>query len=202
MAMPEFVWWKAPQPKAVRLGLTAAAAGVFLLILLNGASRPPAAPGTAPAGVPPAAPNAAQETPAGLEAALAGELEAILSGVEGAGRVRVQVALDGGVERVFALDRTLNATTTEERDRSGGLRVITQNDAQDKVVAVQGGGGQEPLVRQVLRPKVRGVLVVAEGAGDPAVRDTLARAVQTALGVPLHQVTVLAGRTSGGGEVQ
>lgn len=201
MGQPEFLWLKAPQQKAVRLGLIAAAAGVSLLILLNAASRPAAAPERVPPAAPAAAAGAA-ETPIGMEAALAGELAAILSGVEGAGRVRVQVSLDGGVERVFALDRTRNATTTEERDRSGGLRVITQDDAQDKVVAVQGGGGQEPLVRQVLRPQVRGVLIVAEGARDPAVRDTLARAVQTALGVPLHRVTVLAGNTEGGGEVQ
>lgn len=201
MGQPEFLWLKAPQQKSVRLGLIAAAAGVFLLILLNAASRPAAVPERVPLTAP-AAPAAAVETPAGMEAALGSELAAILSAVEGAGRVRVQVSLDGGVERVFALDRTRNATTTEERDRSGGLRVITQDDAQDKVVAVQGGGGQEALVRQVLRPQVRGVLVVAEGAGEPAVRDRLARAVQTALGVPLYRVTVLAGQTGGGGEVQ
>lgn len=193
---PEFLWRKLPQQRSLRLALGVAAAGLLILLLLNGVARPPAAPAASPL----APPTDRSDDLSRLQAELAARLEAVLGSVRGAGRVRVQVALGGGVEREFAVDQTVNRTVTEERDRMGGTRRVTQEDNQGKVVAVSGGGGQEPLVRRLRAPEVRGVLVVAEGASDPAVKDALARAAQAALGVPLHRITVVPGTAGGGGE--
>ncbi len=199
---PDFLWLKLPQQRSLRVALLVAAAGLALLLLLSGAPRPRPPGAAAAGGTAEAAAGVEGDALARLEADLAARLERILGDVRGAGRVRVQVALAGGVEREFALDRTLNRTVTEEQDREGGARRVTQVDEQGRVVAVTGGGGQELLVRRLRGPEVRGVLVVAEGAGDPVVRDALARAAQAALGVPLHLVTVVPGTAGEGGEAR
>ncbi len=51
-------------------------------------------------------------------------------------------------------------------------------------------GGQSPIILVEREPEIRGVIVVAEGAADPAVRLSLQRAVQAVTGVPLSCIEV------------
>lgn len=200
--LPEFLLLKEPQRRMLRYAGVLAAAGLLLMVLMNGLQAP-AVPAPASAAVESPQPGAAMlddDAVARMERAMAANLERILGQVEGAGRVQVQVALAGAVEREYASDQTVNRTTTEERDRSGGSRVVSQVEEADKIVSVQAGRGQEALVRRLRRPEVKGVLVVAEGAGDPAVRAALARAVQAAIDVPLYRISVLTAAPGRGGE--
>lgn len=199
--MPEFLVLKEPQWRMIRYATTAAAGGLLLLLVINGV-QPPAVQAPAPAAVGAQWPEATAEdnAVARMEKEMAADLEHILGQVEGAGRVRVQVALAGAVEREYASDQTVNRTMTEEQDRAGGSRLVNQVEESNKIVAVQAGTGQEAVVRRLRRPEVKGVLVVAEGAGDPAVRAALARAVQAAADVPLHRISVLTAAPGRGGE--
>lgn len=200
--MPEFLVLKEPQRRMLRYAIGVAAAGLLLLVLVEGAP-PPVMPAPTPeaSGTPlPGVRGGDDDAVARMEGEMAADLERILGEVEGAGRVRVQVALAGALERDYAKDQTVNRTTTEERDRSGGSRLVTQVEESDKIVAVQAGSGQEAVVWRLRRPEVKGVLVVAEGAGDPAVRLALARAVQAAVDVPLYRVSVLTAAPVRGGE--
>ena len=198
---------KEPQRKAVRYGVLAVAGGLLLFLVLGDIGRQvgPATGIQAPAPLPGGGgqnPAAVLDAPSPgdavtpMERALAHSLEDTLAQVEGVGRVRVQVALAGALERNYVSDQTMHRTTTQERDPSGGSRVITQEEQSGKVLAVQGGRGQEPVLRQLRRPEVRGVLVVAEGAADPVVEAEIARAVQVAVDVPLHRVVILPGKGS------
>ena len=45
-----------------------------------------------------------------------------------------------------------------------------------------------------LQPEVKGVVIVSQRAGDPAVREKLINAARTALGVPSSRVCVVEGR--------
>lgn len=190
---PAFLGLRWPPQPSLRAALAVAAAGLALLLLLDWAVP-------APRSAPPAPAPGAEAGLAQLQADLESRLADILGRVQGAGRVRVQVALAAGPEREFAVDQTRNRSDTEEQDRNGTTRRVIQTDEQGRVVAVNAPGGQEALVRRVRGPEIRGVLVVAEGAADPAVRAALTRAAQAALGVPLHLVTVVPGGPQGGGE--
>lgn len=53
------------------------------------------------------------------------------------------------------------------------------------------GGKEEPVLIRAKRPEIAGVLVLAEGARDPGLREELVQAVITVLAVPAHKVTVL-----------
>ncbi|MBQ1893546.1 MAG: hypothetical protein II155_05515 [Clostridia bacterium] len=117
------------------------------------------------------------EKPASTEAELESRLEAILSQIKGAGRVRVMITFDRGSEIVPA----------RESQRSTGENGSNESS---KPLTVSSSGGQSPIVLAQIMPKVRGVIVVAEGAGDIGVRNELERAAMTALGTDLASINV------------
>jgi len=94
---------------------------------------------------------------------LEGRLESILSAIRGAGRVRVLITY--GVDAGSEQGRELQGQT--------GITLSSQ-----------------PLASPEMAPEIRGALVVAEGASDPAVRLKLQRAVQAATGLPLSCIEV------------
>lgn len=179
------------QPRAVWLG----AIGVLLLLcggLFDGSW-------TAPAARQEEAPRAANlpqtAAPAGEaaseERALEEKLAALLSKVRGAGRVSVSVTLaDGGAQR-HAENTTKETKTVEEKDTSGGVRTTSESKESVQVLLRKDSGADRPVTVMRTRPQVQGVLVVAEGAGDSAVKARLTEAVRTGLGVASYKIEVL-----------
>lgn len=128
------------------------------------------------------------------ERLLENDLEAILSEVEGAGEVLVRVSLKAGPEKELAEDRTRSQRSTDERDERGGIRRITENTEDVRVVmAGQAAGFVEsgPMAVKESRPEIAGVMVVADGAADPHTKSLLGEAVRTLLDIPAHKVIVL-----------
>lgn len=121
---------------------------------------------------------------------LARSLAALLAEIQGAGRVSVFISLEGGEERVLAYETEESWTQTQE----GGPDAMLQTEerrSSSRPALMREERGEGPLVTLTRRPAVRGALVVADGAADPAVRRRLAQAVQAALGAPAHRVEVL-----------
>jgi len=146
---------------------------------------------------PPAAPARQEVQRDSLTAAekeLEARLEEILSSVAGAGRVQVTVTLASGQENVFAQNMNKQNRITEEKDQAGGNRKTTEVNEQGSLVFAEtlNGGKDDPVLVKTKRPEIAGVLVLAEGARDPELRERLAQAVETLLNVPPHKVTVLA----------
>jgi len=122
---------------------------------------------------------------------LENRLEEILSSIQGVGKVSVMITFDSGTEIVPAEDYKNNETITEEEDTQGGKRKLTQTEKDKKVLVLsEQGGKQEPLIIKKLYPKVKGVVVVAEGASDVSVKADIFNSVKTVLGVPPHKVQV------------
>ncbi len=115
----------------------------------------------------------AQASPSETE--LEKRLSTVLEQIEGAGRVSVMITYASGSEKDIAYD------SSEEVGAASDSR-------QEKRAVVSGGS---PVVLKENTPAVRGVLVVASGAGDSGVQLRLVQAVTTVLGVDSYQVTVL-----------
>ena len=127
-----------------------------------------------------------------VESQMARSLEGILSGVEGVGQIKVLLTLKGGPQYAYAnnIDRTKKETM--ETDTAGGTREITERtDKEQLVLSRSQNGVEEPILLKELSPEIKGVVVVAEGAGNPHIKEGLTRAVQTVLGISAHRVTVL-----------
>lgn len=100
-------------------------------------------------------------------------LEAILSEIDGAGNVSVMVTYYGGTEQSLAYE-TKSDNNKDSR-------------SEDKTAVMS---GSSPMIVQELYPKVKGVIVVAQGAGDISVKRELTEAVTAAMGVGASRVKV------------
>ena len=118
-------------------------------------------------------------------------IESILSQIEGAGKVNVLITYASGKEMVPAVDTKKTENDTGEKDTGGGTRDIKESDYESSVVYEElQGGGKKPLIAKELLPTVKGVVVVADGASDPVVKESLCEAVQVLMDVPLHKIQV------------
>ncbi len=126
---------------------------------------------------------------------LVDRLKGILSAIDGAGEVNVEVALATSTRNEYAFRENVTERRTDEKDSSGGSRVTSESTKEEELAAAStfgSGGGGGPVVVVSRRPEIAGVVVVADGARDGAIRERLSRAVQTLLGVPAHRVEVFA----------
>lgn len=120
------------------------------------------------------------------------KLESILSKIGGAGNVNVMVTYISGKESVLAYDTKRSDNDTQEKDNGGGTRSIKNSDLENKIVYEESGNGvKKPITLKELQPAVKGVVVVADGAGDPVVKESITRAVQVLVDVPIHKIQVL-----------
>lgn len=110
------------------------------------------------------------------------ELEAILSKINGAGKVRVMVTLDNCYENVYA---TGYATKTEEDDKK-----IKSENQEEYIIVKKGSGNEECLVVKVYEPQVKGVAVVAEGADSIYVKKAITETVCALFDISSAKVSV------------
>lgn len=119
-------------------------------------------------------------------------LEKILTNIAEVGQVSIMVSIESTEEIVVDKNHTQRTQTTKETDAKGQSRDITEQSNQDQTVIMKEGGGDQPLVLKTIKPKVAGVLVVAEGATSLKVVAMIREAVQRALGIPSYKIDVKA----------
>lgn len=130
-------------------------------------------------------PEASPVTVATEEAGLEERLGEALSQMRGAGQVRVLITYETGEELV-----TATVSTTDESISGGEGSTSSQKRETVQPATVTTEAGQQAIVLYEKEPQIRGVLVVAEGAGDPSVRLNLQRAVMAVTGVSLDRIEV------------
>ena len=125
------------------------------------------------------------------EKTLAVNLKNILKEIEGAGELDVTVRLASSEHDQYAVNTNSSKKTTEEKDQVGGVRSTTEYTDSGQLVFTRNGQEEIPVIEQTGSSKVAGVLVVAQGAKDPRIKDRLFEAVQVALGIEPQKVLVL-----------
>ncbi|AOT68158.1 hypothetical protein [Geosporobacter ferrireducens] len=118
------------------------------------------------------------------------QLKNILSQIKGVGQVEVMVTYESSVEVVPASNTTRSQQQTQEKDAQGGTRTTTQEELTQNIVTNSSTGNSGLLVIKEIKPQIRGVVVVAEGAGDVMVKTELVDAVKTIFQIPAHKVMV------------
>lgn len=109
---------------------------------------------------------------------LENKLSNVLSKISGAGKVNVIITLECGFGYQYATDTETKTVV------SGGAETTVTTET---VILVSG----EPVVEKELYPKIKGVVVVAEGAKDVKVKLNILTAVETVLEVDRNNITVL-----------
>lgn len=121
------------------------------------------------------------------KATLEEKLKNILSQIEGAGEVDVMITYESSEEIQPAFNTNTTTEETKEVDQQGGERTVTTSSENKTMIT---SSSNEPIVIKTNQPKINGVIVVATGAKDLTVKETLYSAVQTALQVQGHQVEI------------
>ena len=96
------------------------------------------------------------------------KLENILMQMDGVGRVDVMITVSDGGEQIVEKDKKTTSSSTGERDSGGGERSVTEQAGEDSTVYVETADEKYPYVQKETLPTVAGVVVVAEGGGNPA----------------------------------
>lgn len=118
------------------------------------------------------------------------KIEAILSQIEGVGKVDVMITYVSDGEIVPAVNTKINENDTDEKDSGGGTRKIRERDQETSIAYEEAQGTKKPIILTHKEPEVKGVIVVAEGGNDVIVKDKICKAVQVLLDVPIHKVQV------------
>ncbi|MDD2421078.1 MAG: hypothetical protein PHC60_02280 [Heliobacteriaceae bacterium] len=115
-----------------------------------------------------------------------------LARMAGVGATEVRVSLAQGTVAEYAINTNAQSRKIEEKDKQGGTRLTADNTDSRQVVVIKEGGSakEQPVVVREMRYQIAGVLVVAEGAKDPAVKENIARAVRTLLDIQPHKISI------------
>ncbi|WP_111292273.1 stage III sporulation protein AG [Bacillus safensis] len=118
------------------------------------------------------------------------QLKEILETIIGVEDVSIVVNVDATSLKVFEKNKSNKSTTTEETDKEGGVRSVTDQTKEEEVVIIKNGNEETPVVVQTKKPEIRGVLVVAQGVDNVQIKKTIIEAVTRVLDVPSHRVAV------------
>jgi stage III sporulation protein AG len=130
-----------------------------------------------------------------LEASFQSQLKDILQKIVGVGEVEVLVNIESTEE--LTVDKNYKDTQqmTTEKDEKGATRNISEVTRSGEVVIYQVSGDQHPLVLKVIKPKIRGVIVVAKGAENLTVKRMILEAVERGLDLPSYRISILPRKT-------
>lgn len=124
------------------------------------------------------------------ELAAENKLKSVLEDIDGVGRVKVMLTFDGSEEQIPAVNINDSTNNTKEKDPSGGTRDITQKNNGSTIVITNDGSKNQPLIIKTTKPKIIGVVVVADGAKDRSIELKITQAVTRLYNVPSDKVSV------------
>ncbi|GGD70125.1 stage III sporulation protein AG [Paenibacillus nasutitermitis] len=128
---------------------------------------------------------------ASIEEPLENRLKDILEKIVGVGSIDVLITIDSTEEIVVQQNQKESQQITDESDKNGGKRHTTSITKDGQVVLYETSGDQNPLITKRIKPKIRGVLIVAKGAENGTVRRLILDAVEKGFNVPVSRISVV-----------
>ena len=110
------------------------------------------------------------------------KLSALITQMEGAGRVQVMLTMESSDEKIYASDEKNNVKNDGDTE---------QKSFDSKYVLVDSDTGDTGILLKTNAPKVKGVIIVCDGGGNPSVVNQITNAVSAALGIGANRISVL-----------
>ena len=108
------------------------------------------------------------------------KLQDTLAKIDGAGRVEVMITLEDSGE----------TSALQETDSAGGNR-SEKNTQTSRSTVYQEGSDKTPFVGKEMTPKIAGVLVVAQGGENTAVKQNISEAVMALFQIEVNRIKVV-----------
>lgn len=118
------------------------------------------------------------------------KLENMISAVDGAGKTKVMITLQNGMEYIYASEDKLSVNTSESTGTNGSQSSEAKENSENSYIIIDTDEGEKALIRTELMPSVNGVVVACEGAGDPIVAERIEQVVTTALNISSKRVCI------------
>ena len=115
-------------------------------------------------------------------------LKDILGKISGVGNVEIYITYRDEGKLVVEKDETISEEQIEETDHSGGIRKTTMIQQEQKTIF---GEDEIPYIVQKLSPSVEGVLVVAEGGGNEAIKKQIENTIKALFGLEAHKISIM-----------
>ncbi|CAH1210251.1 hypothetical protein PAECIP111893_03176 [Paenibacillus plantiphilus] len=135
--------------------------------------------------------SGAEESFESIEQPLETRIKDILEKIVGVGAVDVLVTIDSTEEIVVQRNEKETQQVTSENDKNGGKRHITSISKDGQVVMYEASGDETPFVTKRIKPRIRGVLIVAKGAENGTVRSLIMDAVEKGISVPVNRISIV-----------
>lgn len=118
-------------------------------------------------------------------------LERVVGQIEGVGALNVLITVENGFEQVYARSGKSASDSDTVYDSGRPSRVQHSQTSEHSYVLIDATGGRrEALLITQIEPKIKGVVVVCQGADNMVVRERVISAVTTALGISSNRVCV------------
>ena len=114
-----------------------------------------------------------------LQTSVSQELAALLTQIEGVGKVEVMLTRASGEETVFQTDQDISMGND------------TQSTRQETVMTTDTQRNQTGLIKQINPARYLGAVIVCQGADSPSVRFAVVDAVSKATGLGSDRISVL-----------
>lgn len=132
-------------------------------------------------------PGRTNDTPAETEPAvqekttddLAEKMEALLSSVEGAGKVKVLLTQSVGEQYIYQSDSDISENNGSSSERN------------DTVIITDSNRNQQAVLSQIIPPSYCGAVILCQGGDQPAVRLAIVEAVSKLTGLGADRICVL-----------
>ena len=131
-----------------------------------------------------------EETKKDRDSDLKEQLEDILQNINGVGKVKVLITYSQTSQVLPLYNEDTSKKDTEEKDKTGGTRIVTETDTKKDVIFQETNGNKMPITQSVISPKVEGAIVTAQGANNMAVKTDIIQAVEAVTGLSSHKIQV------------
>ena len=118
------------------------------------------------------------------------ELGNMISSIEGAGKTKIMVTLNGSIREIYATDTDIvdkdSAKKTKENENTD-----KQNTEKKKYILIKGkDGSEQALSLGQLVPEIKGVLIICEGGYNDVIKERIIDAVSAALNITKSHICV------------
>lgn len=122
-----------------------------------------------------------------MEQKLAEKISSTIEQMRGVGKVKVLVTLSSGLKKEYAKDESITKRDSKVTDKQGSVQETTETTENDKLVIPSNA---LPVVVMEESPQIAGVLIIAQGATDPQIREEIFTAVKTLLNIETIKINV------------
>ena len=119
------------------------------------------------------------------------KLEQVLGQVAGVGEAKVMITLKSTAEKVIEKDGENTNQSVEEEDAQGGVRTTKDNNKKETTIYEGESEEQKPYVKKEMTPEIEGVIVIAEGGGNPTTVQNITEAVLALFDVDTHKIKIM-----------